>query len=157
MLKLQETGQSLYTWENLKEFLKSHKSWTGAFYQPLIYHGLLMTLTVEVIIHMYWKFGRHRPVFHDKGSPWHIGFNWKWLCLVVTCSYGRIRSTIQTHSLIARHCTRLRDEVFRTSPHREEEKRLNKEWKKNRKIITLECDRCHGGQAWVLCGHQGRK
>lgn len=53
MLQLQETGQSLYIWENLKEFWKSHKSWTGAFYQPLIYHGLLITLTGEVVIHMY--------------------------------------------------------------------------------------------------------
>lgn len=67
MLQLQETDQSPYVWENLKEFWKSHKSWTGAFYQPLIYHGLLITLTGEVVIHMYWKFGRHRPVFHDKG------------------------------------------------------------------------------------------
>lgn len=67
MLQLQETDQSPYVWENLKEFWKSHKSWTGAFYQPLIYHGLLITLTGEVVIHMYWKFGRHRPVFHYKG------------------------------------------------------------------------------------------
>ena len=68
MLQLQETGQSLYVWENLKEFWESHKSWTGVFYQALIYHGLLITLTGEVIIHMYWKFGRPRPVSHDKGS-----------------------------------------------------------------------------------------
>lgn len=72
MLQLQETDQSPYVWENLKEFWKSHKSWTGAFYQPLIYHGLLITLTGEVVIHMYWKFGRHRPVFHDKGSSRHM-------------------------------------------------------------------------------------